>query len=177
MKRQDEKTQTAFIERCKTIALLSKYFETYGCELDEASAVRQYDDHPDWVHKCIEVAKYDNCLDKVEYAPMCGVSIKGTEIPSEALFGGVRELLVTIVHAYLDYWKGALLDHTNAMAESVDYTIEFNETSDDACTAYYELLYYNDRLGWLMDESVYRNLVLEEHEDYNDLLSCLIQQE
>lgn len=177
MKRQDKKTQTAFIERCKKIAMLSKYFETYGCELDEASAVRPYNDHPDWVHKCIEVANDDNYLDKVEYSPMCGVSVDGTEIPTEVLFGGVREMLITIVHAYLDYWKGALLDHTNEMAEAVDYTIDYKELSDDACTEYYELMYYNDRLGWVMSECVYGNLVLDEHADYNELLECLIQQD
>lgn len=165
MKRQDKKKQNDFIERCKKIATLSKYFETCDCKLDNVATIRSCDDRPDWVQKCIEIAKNPECIDMVEYSPMCGVYIDDTIIPTEALYS-IHELLTTIVHEYLSYWRDALLYHTEDMSAAVNYIIYVNEPNDDVCTEYYEVMYYNDRLNWLADKY---SMILNEHIDYNEL--------
>ena len=66
--------------------MLSKYFKTQDCELEEAAEVRSCDDRPDWVQECVEIAKDPTRIDMVEYSPMCGVSISGIEIPTFVLF-------------------------------------------------------------------------------------------
>lgn len=167
MKRQDKKKQNDFIERCKKIALLSKYFETNDCEIDDAAVVRSYDDRPDWVQKCVEIAKNPELIDMVEYAPMCGVHVDGTEIPTTALFNSTHELLTEMVHEYLNYWRGKLLDHIIEMSEAVTYIITENEPNDDICTEHYEIMYYNDRIGWLADK--YESF-LDPDIDLNELL-------
>lgn len=168
MKRQNEKTQNDFIERCKKIALLSKYFETQDCELDDAAAVRSYNDRPDWVQKCVEIAKNPERIDMVEYSPMCGVNIDGTDIPTTALFNSAHELLITMTHEYLKYWRDALLYHTEELVEAVNYIIHENEPNDDVCTEHYEVMYYNDRLGWLDDKY---SMILNPDIDFDELLN------
>lgn len=167
MKRQDKKTQNDFIERCKTIALLSKYFETQDCELDDAAAVRSYDDRPDWVQKCVEIAKNPERIDIVEYSPMCGVDIDGTDIPTAVLFNSTHEMLTEMVHEYLNYWRSKLLDHVIEMSEAITYIIKENEPNDDVCTEHYEVMYYNDRLGWLADKY---SMILNQDIDFNEFL-------
>lgn len=152
MKRQDKKTQNEFIERCKKIAMLSKYFETHECEIDADIAVRPHDDHSYWVHKCIEIAKDPELIDTVEYSPMCGVSIAGIEIPTNALFNSTHEMLTTLVRSYLKYWRNALLCHAEEMSEAINYMIFSNKNAPnkDVLTEHDEIMYYNDRIGWLM---------------------------
>lgn len=170
MKRQDKKTQNDFIERCKTIAMLSKYFETQDCELDDAAAVRSCDDRPDCVQKCVEIAKNPERIDMVEYSPMCGVHIDGTEVPTAALFNSTHEMLIEIGHEYLNYWIGALLYHTEELSEAVNYIIMENEPNDDVCTEHYEIMYYNDRLGWLADKY---SMILDPDMDFNEFCKYL----
>ena len=170
MKKQNKKTQNEFIKRCKKIAMLSKYFEICDCKLDDVATIRSYNDRPDWVQKCIDIAKNPEHIDMVEYSPMCGVDIDGTDIPIKALFNGIHELLTEIIHEYLNYWRSALLYHTEEMSEAVNYIIMENEPNDDVCTEYYEIMYYNDRLSWLADKY---STILDSDTDLHKLLSCL----
>lgn len=170
MKRQDKKTQNDFIERCKKIALLSKYFETHDCEIDGDAPVRSYDDRLDWVHKCIEIAKDPTSIDMVEYSPMCGVHVDGTEIPTAALFNSTHEMLTEMVHEYLNYWRSKLLDHIIEMSEAVTYIITENEPNDDVCTEHYEIMYYNDRISWLADKY---SMILDPDIDLNEIFEDL----